>query len=651
MRGANCLRGLVVLCSVVLCWQIRPTRSEVRKRGSHDSNVLQPDMGDLTPLSLCAKPGPCDPAQLKQLLDEHKEIAKKSETLTHVKVKPGGISKGDFDNYAVPYIKRVREETRKEERTKLRIVTNREEEKKKEERVKSEQVHKKEELAKKQHEEIGKKYHEAALKRDAVKEAAKKEGAKKTRLNEFYRKKKTEHGVKRKMKYGGGASGFLGCKRKLPGFFQVVRNSVLVRTTVDMRPYITSGEAIQFYDTEGGSSIADFTLNELRDQVTITINDPYQGHTKTVKACKIDSTPITLEGYTPLKGAAGVLSGSRIVRTSESWLGFVGQGDTIRIGSQEFTVKLPMTNNAVTLDRPWPTNAGQKDAPPVKAEDIQYFSNGQTTVEVDREEDTILPGTRFLYLNKPNQLVVGQNLNEGIQVDIEEDAIVPGTRFLYLNKPNQLVVGQNLNEIDFAKVPGTRYLFANKPNKLVVGQNVNEIDAKVPGTRYLFANKPNKLVVGQNVNEIDAKVPGTRYLFANKPNKLVVGQNVNAVTAHAKKPSGGKPALLVQFDCKKLANGLCKAADVGSEKEVKEHHHRFRILIYDDKTHCCTQDHKETCGKGACVRTLRSPIGSIHVEVLGKKVFYYVENGSGDIVRKRRQLLAGVGRGRRSNGC
>ena len=73
MRGANCLRGLVVLCSVVLCWQIRPTRSEVRKRGSHDSNVLQPDMGDLTPLSLCAKPGPCDPAQLKQLLDEHKE--------------------------------------------------------------------------------------------------------------------------------------------------------------------------------------------------------------------------------------------------------------------------------------------------------------------------------------------------------------------------------------------------------------------------------------------------------------------------------------------------------------------------------------------------------------------------------------------------
>ena len=97
-----------------------------------------------------------------------KEIAKKSETLTHVKVKPGGISKGDFDNYAVPYIKRVREETRKEERTKLRIVTNREEEKKKEERVKSEQVHKKEELAKKQHEEIGKKYHEAALKRDAI---------------------------------------------------------------------------------------------------------------------------------------------------------------------------------------------------------------------------------------------------------------------------------------------------------------------------------------------------------------------------------------------------------------------------------------------------------------------------------------------------
>ena len=138
MRGANCLRGLVVLCSVVLCWHIRPTRSEVRKRGSHDSNVLQPDMGDLTPLSLCAKPGPCDPAQLKQLLDEHKEIAKKSETLTHVKVKPGGISKGDFDNYAVPYIKRVKEETRKEERTKLRIVTNREEEKQKEERRNSE---------------------------------------------------------------------------------------------------------------------------------------------------------------------------------------------------------------------------------------------------------------------------------------------------------------------------------------------------------------------------------------------------------------------------------------------------------------------------------------------------------------------------------
>ena len=163
MLGRNCLYSVVLICTVLL--QTRPASSEVSKRGSHDSNVLQPDNGELTPLSLCAKPGPCNPGHLKQLLDEHKEILKKTETLKHVKVEPGGIGKNNFDNYAVPYIKRVREETQKEEKTKVQVVVTHKEEKIKEERVKTEQVHKKEEVSKKQHEEVGKKYHEALSRR------------------------------------------------------------------------------------------------------------------------------------------------------------------------------------------------------------------------------------------------------------------------------------------------------------------------------------------------------------------------------------------------------------------------------------------------------------------------------------------------------
>lgn len=163
----------------------------------------------------------------------------------------------------------------------------------------------------------------------------------------------------------------------LPGYFYVQQYSVLVRTTVDMRPLLANGEGISFYERKGAETLGDFTVTDPRDAVTLTLNDPYEGPTKKLKACKMDNTPITLEGYTPLQGVVAVLAGSSVIRTSRCLLGTIGIGDTIHIGAvQEFTVKNPITCEALTLDRPWPANAGLKGDTPVSPDQIRWMYGG-----------------------------------------------------------------------------------------------------------------------------------------------------------------------------------------------------------------------------------------------------------------------------------
>ncbi len=166
----------------------------------------------------------------------------------------------------------------------------------------------------------------------------------------------------------------------LPGYFFVKKYSVLVRTSEDMRPLIANGEGISFYDFIGSDSLGDFTVTDPRDAVTFTLNDPYEGPSKRVKACKTDNTPITLEGYTPLQGVVAVLAGSQVVRTSKCLLGTLGVGDTVHIGTnEEFTIKSPITCEAITLDRPWPTNAGLKGDTPIMSYQIRWLYSGGLT--------------------------------------------------------------------------------------------------------------------------------------------------------------------------------------------------------------------------------------------------------------------------------
>ena len=497
------------------------------RKDRHD-NTLEP--GRPSPCSAGGIGYGCDPVVQDRLKDEALKVEKGLNTLEDSRVPTGdGVALRRTDEYGEEYVKKVREEGRKEEEKHKReshVKAEQEQKKKAEESVKVEQTRKVEEgrkrVDKQNRDAIEAKYREAKVRKELAKEEQHKIVVINSRRQEFNRKKKTEHSTKRLMKNG--KTGWLGCRHQLPGLFKVIRNSPLVRTTVDMGPLIANGEGIQFYQEFGGDSMGDFSVSEPRDAVTISINDPFEGHAATLKACKIDNTPITLEGYSPLKGTVAVLAGSKIARTSESWLGMIGEGDTVRISTEEFTVKMPITNEAITLSRPWPTNSGQKGDTPVSSDEVRYLHKG------------------LVAKGKGNKL-----LGEGP---------------------------------DFTKQGGG-------------------LDAH---------NKSS--------------------------------------TATALNMSVSAQKLLVEFDCEKLANGLCQAADVDSDTEEQSHKNTFVIDVYDDKAQCCTSQDVRSCQRGPCVEQL-NPIAHIHVQVRGKRIYYRVEGDEGaaaEHISKRRALFAGENR-------
>eukprot|EP00943_MAST-04B_sp_MAST-4B-sp1_P000972 g972.t1 len=293
--------------------------------------------------------GPCDPGlQSKNLEDVHDVI--------HV---ASSIRKR-FKPYAEEFIKKTMKEARP-------IEQNYKESKSKhktEQETKSEQKRKRETV--RNQEERGKFY----SKKQATEEHKKVKLTKRRRA-EYAHKKLKSKAFQAPMVTG--KTAWPVCKI-LPGYFYVQHSSVLVRTTIDVRGVLANGEGISFYEHKGGETLGDFTVTDPRDAVTLTLNDPYEGPTKRLKACKMDNTPVTLEGYVPLQGVVAVLAGSPVIRTSRCLLGNIGIGDTIHIGAtQEFTIKNPVTCEALTLDRSWPTNAGLKGDSPVGPNQIRWL--------------------------------------------------------------------------------------------------------------------------------------------------------------------------------------------------------------------------------------------------------------------------------------
>ena len=117
-------------------------------------------------------------------------------------------------------------------------------------------------------------------------------------------------------------------------------------------------------------------------------------------------------------------------------------------------------------------------------------------------------------------------------------------------------------------------------------------------------------------------------------------------TAISLNMSVAAPKLLVEFDCEKLANGLCQAADVESNQEEKSSKNTFIIDVYDDEAKCCTSQDVRSCQRGPCVDQLE-PLAHIHVRVRGKRIYYRVvgdEKAASNFISKRRALFAGENR-------
>merc|ERR1711871_14753 len=142
-------------------------------------------------------------------------------------------------------------------------------------------------------------------------------------------------------------SSWTGCT-SLPGTGQVIPGSQLVRTTVDLRGFISVGEGIRIDKN-------DFRVQDPRDEVTLTLDHPWDGNRiENASMCRIEEVPHPSRGCVPLPCTADVLEGSATLRTSCDLTEMVGTTDSIFVDNELCKVTPPVTANQLSCDRPWP---------------------------------------------------------------------------------------------------------------------------------------------------------------------------------------------------------------------------------------------------------------------------------------------------------
>ena len=232
----------------------------------------------------------------------------------------------------------------------------------------------------------------------------------------------------------------------LCGYVSVVRDSVIVRTTCDMRPEISVGEGIRIGTHET-------TVVNPRDGNTLTLSDPYPDATNPkTKAYKIDYKPHTALGCKTLPGKVDVTYNNTLVRTTVDLRSAIGTGETIRIHNEEFTVALPRDETTLTLSHPYPFKSnGLEDS----CKKVRPWDGGVSPMGccvATTEYSNIVRTTRDF----TNDLKVG----DMIRIRTETFKIEPpftGTSFL-VSPESRLVGGSGLwayKLADCSPLPGT----------------------------------------------------------------------------------------------------------------------------------------------------------------------------------------------------
>jgi len=139
----------------------------------------------------------------------------------------------------------------------------------------------------------------------------------------------------------------------LPGTFDALHGSAVIRTSVDVRAEISEGEHIQFdgYPTR-------YAITQPRDNRTITLSSRYvdEDH-PALTACKIPEADGV--GCIPLSGCFDVIQNSHVVRTSVDIIDEIVPGEIIRLKAAEGPVEASVTNprdgRTLTLSGAYPS--------------------------------------------------------------------------------------------------------------------------------------------------------------------------------------------------------------------------------------------------------------------------------------------------------
>eukprot|EP00943_MAST-04B_sp_MAST-4B-sp1_P003017 g3017.t1 len=232
----------------------------------------------------------------------------------------------------------------------------------------------------------------------------------------------------------------------LCGYVSVVKDSVIVRSTCDLRSEISIGEGIRIGTHET-------TVVNPRDGNTLTLSDPYPNVTNPkTKAYKIDYKPHTALGCKALPGKVDVTYNNTLVRTTMDLRTAIGTGETIRIHNEEFTVTLPRDEITLTLSNPYPFKSnGLEDA----CKKVRPWDGGVSPIGccvATTEYSNIVRTTRDFR----NDLKLGDMIRIRTET-FKIEAPFTGTSFI-VSPESRLVSGSGLwayKVSDCSELPGT----------------------------------------------------------------------------------------------------------------------------------------------------------------------------------------------------
>ena len=136
----------------------------------------------------------------------------------------------------------------------------------------------------------------------------------------------------------------------LSGCFDVIHESHVVRTSVDVMTEIEPGEIIRLDASQGK---IEASVTDPRDERTLTISGPYPGPSQDcIKACKVRNT--WDGGLVALCGNVSVTQSSKTVTTSCDLRDSLSLGDLVKIGKHLSPISKPFDDTTLTLEVPYP---------------------------------------------------------------------------------------------------------------------------------------------------------------------------------------------------------------------------------------------------------------------------------------------------------